>query len=317
MPEAWSNTPTQDGDPSPALADFTSSLARHWQPGEPNGRGVLDSFLQAQLLHYLQDRDHPQVNGTSRLAPYLHFGELSPRRVWQLVHERFSTDGNPQHARAAEGFLRQLVWREFAYYILHHFPQTPMQPSNEQFARFPWRRDARALQAWQQGRTGYPMVDAGMRQLLETGWMHNRLRMIVASFLTKHLLLSWQSGAEWFWERLVDADLANNTFGWQWAAGCGHDAAPYFRIFNPVLQGQKFDPQGEYIRRWVPELATLPVRWIHQPWAAPPILLQSAGIKLGADYPRPIVDHAEARARALSALAFVRESRVNMARVPR
>ncbi|MCB0324386.1 MAG: FAD-binding domain-containing protein, partial [Bdellovibrionales bacterium] len=195
----------------------------------------------------------------------------------------------------------QIVWREFGHHLLFHFPRTPSEPLREEFKRFPWAYDEKALELWQRGKTGYPVVDAGMRELWATGTMHNRARLIAASFLVKDLLLPWQDGAAWFWDTLVDADLANNTLGWQWTAGCGADAAPYFRIFNPILQGEKFDPQGHYVRRWVPELAELPNRWIHKPWQAPADVLGAAGITLGTHYPHPIIDHSEARDRALEA----------------
>jgi deoxyribodipyrimidine photo-lyase len=245
------------------------------------------------LAEYPLERNRPDHLGTSRLSPHLHFGEISVRQVWR-------------EAPAGGEYARQIAWREFSYHLLHHFPQTPLEPLRPEFARFPWRMDAKALRAWTRGRTGYPLVDAGMRELWHTGWMHNRVRMLAASFLVKHLLVPWQEGAAWFLDTLVDADVANNTMGWQWTAGCGADAAPYFRIFNPVLQGEKFDPEGAYVRRWVPELANLPDAWIHQPWAAPPLVLAEAGIKLGTTYPRPIVEHEAARKRALEALATIR-----------
>ncbi len=204
--------------------------------------------------------------------------------------------------------MRQLIWREFAYHLLYHFPQIVSVPLNPTFTRFRWRRDCRALKAWQQGQTGYPIVDAGMRQLWTTGWMHNRVRMLVGSFLVKDLLLPWQEGAKWFWDTLVDADLANNSLGWQWVAGSGVDAAPFFRVFNPVLQGQKFDPHGDYVRQWVPELASLPARWIHKPWQAPTVALREAGVELGRSYPRPLLDHNEARDRALAVFRKTREN---------
>jgi deoxyribodipyrimidine photo-lyase len=206
-------------------------------------------------------------------------------------------------------FLKELGWREFAYHLLHYFPETPENPLRKEFAAFPWQNNPSQLQAWQVGLTGYPIVDAGMRQLWQTGWMHNRVRMIVASFLVKHLRHSWQQGAAWFWDTLVDADLASNTLGWQWTSGCGADAAPYFRIFNPVRQGTKFDESGAYVRRWVPELAEIPAEFIHQPWTAPKAVLSAAGIALGINYPRPVVDHGEARAAALAALESIRRAR--------
>ena len=208
--------------------------------------------------------------------------------------------------KGAQTYLKEVGWREFAYHLLYHFPHTPHAPLRQDFARFPWAKNAAHLRAWQRGRTGYPIIDAGMRQLWTTGWMHNRVRMIVASFLVKHLRLSWQEGAEWFWDTLVDADLASNTLGWQWSAGCGADAAPYFRVFNPILQGLKFDPQGNYVRRWVPELARLPVEFIHKPWELSPLELEAAGVRLGKTYPQPIVDHGEARDAALKAFKSLR-----------
>ena len=211
--------------------------------------------------------------------------------------------------RGGQVFLSEVGWREFAHHLLFHHPHTPAEPLRREFATFPWRKSASQLRAWQQGLTGYPIVDAGMRQLWQTGWMHNRVRMIVASFLVKHLRISWQEGAAWFWDTLVDADLANNTLGWQWSAGCGADAAPYFRIFNPILQGGKFDAAGVYVRRWVPELGRLPAKFIHQPWQAPAGVLAAAGVNLGRDYPQPIVDHGEARKAALAAFQAMRAAR--------
>jgi deoxyribodipyrimidine photo-lyase len=199
-----------------------------------------------------------------------------------------------------------LVWREFAHHLLHHYPHTTTAPLNTAFTRFPWQDNPDALRAWEQGRTGYPVIDAGMRQLWATGWMHNRVRMLVGSFLVKDLLIGWQHGARWFWDTLVDADLANNTLGWQWVAGCGADAAPYFRVFNPVTQGERFDPQGHYVRRWVPELARLPDRWVHQPWLAPEAERRTAGVELGRTYPWPIIDHDAARKTALEAYKTLR-----------
>lgn len=232
------------------------------------------------------------LDETSRLSPHLHFGEVSAVQAW---HRAIDHPG-------AEAWLRQLAWREFAYHLLAGRPESLTEPLNAQFRSFPWRRNRSRLTAWQKGRTGYPVVDAGMRQLWATGWMHNRARLIAASFLVKDLLIPWQEGAAWFLDTLVDADLANNnTMGWQWVAGCGADAAPYFRVFNPVLQGEKFDPDGEYVRRWVPELAKLPAQWIHQPWNAPPLLLAEAGVRLGRNYPHPFVDHGDARQAALAA----------------
>lgn len=279
-----------------------------WTPGEEGAQQRLAQFLSQAVATYGEARDIPSIEGVSRLSPHLHFGEIGPRQIWAaaaaLGRERGVFPANVGVAK----FLAEVGWREFAHHLLYHFPQTAAQPLRAEFARFPWRADpgGHLLRAWQRGRTGYPIVDAGMRQLWTTGWMHNRVRMIVASFLVKHLRLSWTEGARWFWDTLVDADLASNTLGWQWSAGCGADAAPYFRIFAPVLQGEKFDGEGEYVRRWCPELARLPARFIHQPWAAPESVLQMAGVRLGETYPRPIVDHAKARAEALSAFQSLR-----------
>jgi deoxyribodipyrimidine photo-lyase len=241
---------------------------------------------------------------TSGLSPHLHFGEISARQVFHVCASQM--DEAAQKVRGGDSFLREVGWREFCAEILMRNPHLPDEPLSERFTAFPWRDDPEALKAWQRGRTGYPLVDAGMRQLWHTGWMHNRVRMITASFLIKHLLLPWQLGEQWFWDTLVDADLANNAGGWQWVAGCGVDAAPYFRIFNPIIQGEKFDPEGAYVRRWVPELANLPARWIHKPWQASPLELEAAGVRLGATYPHPIVDHSEGRARALAAFETIK-----------
>lgn len=225
-----------------------------WNPGEAGALKALDRFLQSAIGQYQTGRDFPALEGTSKLSTHLHFGEISVRHIAKRLHNIGS-----------DGFYRELIWREFAHHLLYYFPQTPQEPLRKEFNQFPWRRDPEQLDAWQQGRTGYPIVDAGMRELLATGWMHNRVRMIVGSFLVKHLLLSWREGFEWFWQKLFDADLANNTLGWQWVSGCGADAAPYFRIFNPILQGQKFDPEGVYIKHWVPELRNRSVKDIHTP----------------------------------------------------
>jgi deoxyribodipyrimidine photo-lyase len=277
-------------DLEPAV-DWAGGLREAWTPGEAGALAELDRFLAGPVARYDQDRDRPGLAGTSRLSPHLHWGEISPARVWWTARK--------QAGSAAAPFLRQLVWREFAHHLLHHFPHTVDSPLREKFAAFPWDGDPDLLDAWQEGRTGYPLVDAGMRELWNTGWMHNRVRMVAASFLVKHLLLPWQLGVRWFADTLVDADLANNTFGWQWSAGCGADAAPYFRIFNPVLQGLKFDSRGDYIRCWIPELAGVPGKLVHEPWTASPGILEQHGVRLGRDYPHPVVDHATARARAL------------------
>ena len=278
----------------------------HWQPGEAGALRRLKQFCAKSLDAYYDARNLPAIDGTSALSPHLHFGEIGPRQIWAAVRARAQDSGVFPSSRGAQVFLSEVGWREFAHHLLFHFPHTPEQPLREQFAKFPWLNNDAHLHAWQRGLTGYPIVDAGMRQLWQTGWMHNRVRMIAGSFLVKHLRLSWTHGAEWFWDTLVDADLANNTLGWQWTAGCGADAAPYFRIFNPMLQGAKFDPDGDYVRRWVPELAKLPARYLHAPWEAPGEVLAAAGVRLGRDYPQPIVSHAEARAAALAAFQAIR-----------
>ena len=275
---------------------WAKSFSEHWTPGEAGAQANLAEF---EVEHYSTDRDIPDRAGTSRLSPHLHFGEISPRQIWWGIRD--SKRPNP------EPYLRQLVWREFAHHLLYHFPHTPTEPLRSEFSAFPWEKNPAQLKAWQKGRTGYPIVDAGLRELWATGWMHNRVRMIVASFLVKDLLLPWQAGAAWFWDTLVDADLANNTLGWQWTAGCGADAAPYFRVFNPMLQGGKFDLEGAYVKRWVPELKELDAKWIHAPFEAPAEVLRAAGITLGRTYPTPLVDHAQARDEALSAYAQLRE----------
>jgi len=272
-------------------------MATAWSPGRVAAEARLEEFLSTDLRHYAHGRDLPAADQVSRLSPYLHFGQLGPREVVAACRAG---------GHAAADFLRELGWREFAHHLIYHFPHTVDAPLDQRFVNFPWRADAAQLRAWQRGETGIPLVDAGMRQLWQTGWMHNRVRMIVASFLTKNLLLPWQAGARWFWDTLVDADLAANTLGWQWTAGCGADAAPYFRVFNPVLQGERFDPSGDYVRRWVPALAALPAKWVHRPWEAPGEALQAAGVRLGKDYPRPLVDLKATRQRALEAWGRVK-----------
>lgn len=268
-----------------------------WTPGEKGAQDKIKAFLKRGVGLYPKQRDFPSIDGTSMLSPHLHFGELSVRHAWILVQQAMQS--NPTIETAAAGYLRQLVWREFSYYFLHHFPEVTAKNFRPEFDKFPWQKNKKQLTAWQRGLTGYPIVDAGMRELWHTGYMHNRVRMITASFLTKDLLIDWRQGEAWFWDTLLDADLANNVFGWQWTAGCGADAAPYFRIFNPTLQSQKFDPEGDYIRQWVPELAELPNKYLHDPSSAPALILEAAGITLGKDYPKRIVDHAAARDEAL------------------
>lgn len=289
----------------PAKPDWAGGLRATWQPGERAAHEGLDDFIANGVAGYSDDRNNFDPASTSRLSPRLHFGELGPNQVWHTVaHAAASTCGRKD--RGAESFLRQLGWREFSYHLLHHFPAIVSEPLRPEFARFPWRDDPASLRAWQRGETGYPIVDAAMRELWHTGFMPNRARMIVASFLVKHLLIPWQAGADWFLDTLVDADLANNSASWQWVAGSGADAAPYFRIFNPVLQGLKFDASGDYVRTWVPELKRLPAPDIHAPWEAPAVTLAEAGVTLGRTYPEPIVEHAHARVRALAAFKTLR-----------
>jgi len=293
------------------VRDWSDAFGDHHQPGEAGAQAAMQVFLQDSVDGYDEQRNIPSVKGTSRLSPHLHFGEISPRQIWAAAAALGASAGTFPSSKGARVFLSEIGWREFAFHLLYHFPQTPVAPLREEFGRFPWRSDADGalLRAWQKGQTGYPIVDAAMRELRTTGWMHNRVRMVVASFLVKHLRLPWQSGAEWFWDTLVDADLAANTLGWQWSAGCGADAAPYFRIFAPVLQGKKFDSQGEYVRRWVPELAKLPNAHLHAPWEAPAEVLTIAGVTLGESYPQPIMDHKTAREEALAAYQELRAQR--------
>ncbi|MEM1411617.1 MAG: FAD-binding domain-containing protein, partial [Pseudomonadota bacterium] len=278
--------------------DWAEGFETAWNPTLNGAEEALAGFLEGPVARYTARRDRPAIRGTSRLSPFLAHGQLGPRQVWAAA----------QLSGAAEGkdgfkFLSEIGWREFGYHLMVHFDHTPTEALNAAYRDFPWQPDSAALDAWQRGQTGYPVVDAGMRELWHTGWMHNRIRMVVASLLVKHLLQPWQEGARWFWDTLVDADLASNTMGWQWSAGCGADAAPYFRIFNPMLQGQKFDPKGVYVRRWVPELAGLPDKYLHTPWEAPDDVLRQAGVILGKTYPHPIIEHKTGRQRALDALA--------------
>ncbi len=305
-----------------AVKPWAAEFASVWRPGETGAQACLERFLDGPLAGYAAERDRPDLEGSSRLSPHLRWGELTARQVWHAVEGRLAEAGleleaalgpanwdeeqAPGLRRSAGAFLRQLGWREFGHHLLAAFPHTATRPLHERFARFPWRDDPVALEAWRRGRTGYPVVDAAVRQLWATGWMHNRARLLAGSFLVKDLLLPWQDGAAWFWETLVDADLANNTLGWQWVAGCGADAAPYFRVFNPVTQGRRYDPDGAYVRRWVPELAGLDPARVHAPWLAPAAALAAAGVALGKTYPEPLLDHGEARARALAAYEAVR-----------
>jgi deoxyribodipyrimidine photo-lyase len=284
--------------------NWADGIAAEWQPGEDGAHARLKEFLGPAFEDYSLQRNLPGVVGTSRLSPHLHFGEISPQQIWHAIRRHAESHG--LNTWRSSQFITELGWREFSHHLLYHFPHTPDKPLRQDFENFPWRKDPAGLKAWKKGKTGYPIVDAGMRELWTTGWMHNRVRMIVASFLVKDLLLPWQAGARWFWDTLVDGDLAQNTLGWQWTAGCGADAAPYFRIFNPVTQGEKFDPCGDYIRRWCPELSKLPDKWIHEPSKAPSEILCEARIDLGRTYPKPIVNHADAREAALESFARIR-----------
>ncbi|MGJ8651973.1 MAG: cryptochrome/photolyase family protein [Opitutaceae bacterium] len=292
--------------PSDRLADWQllpgipwdKAFYDHWDVSESGAMTRLDTFLDGPVNDYATARDRPDFDGTSSLSPYLHWGQIGPR---QIAHKLKAKCDLTQKGPLT--YLKEVYWREFAYNVLYHFPETPDQPLRAEYASFPWEHDAATLKAWQTGNTGYPIVDAGMRQLWQTGWMHNRVRMIASSLLVKHLLHNWHEGAKWFWDTLVDADLASNTLGWQWSGGCGADAAPYFRVFNPIIQGQKFDPEGDYVKRYVPELAKLPSTYIHTPWEVPADILEYAGIEIGRDYPAPIIEHKKGRERALAALA--------------
>jgi deoxyribodipyrimidine photo-lyase len=291
---------------TPSSPNWAAGFGDHWTPGEAGAHQRLAAFLAAQARGYGELRNRPDLPATSRLSPHLHFGEISPGAVWRAAQVAAAQGDVPEHDVAK--LVAELGWREFSHHLLFHAPTLPEANWRANFDAFPWREDCALIEAWRRGRTGYPIVDAGMRQLWATGWMHNRVRMITASFLIKHLLTHWRVGADWFWDTLVDADLANNAASWQWVAGSGADAAPYFRIFNPITQGEKFDPDGAYVRCWVPELARLETRVIHQPWTAAPLDLAGAGVTLGKTYPKPIIDHAAARARALAAFETLKSA---------
>lgn len=296
-PGSWPHSlPLRDLRLEPRV-DWASGIRAVWEPGEAGARLALERFAKKRLGEYPSARNEPGRLGTSRLSPHLHFGEIGPRTIWHALRNSVEAD----NSEAVDSYLKELGWREFAYHLLFYFPQTTNEPLRSEFSSFSWRSDQRLLKIWQRGVTGYPLVDAGMRELWAIGWMHNRVRMVTASFLTKHLRINWEEGAYWFWDTLVDADLANNTFGWQWAAGCGADAAPYFRIFNPVRQSERFDANCDYIKRWIPELKQLDLRWMHKPWEAPTSMLEKSKILLGKSYPLPVVDHAKARQEALAA----------------
>ncbi len=305
-PSAWPATdPLESLGLEPKPSCWADPISEAWQPGEAAALERLEHFLDEIAAGYAGARDVPGVDGTSRLSPHLVDGEISVRRIW--AQSMAAAEANPVASNGIHAFMRELGWRDFSTHLLFHFPEMPKRPLKVNFNRFPWQDgQGEHLAAWQKGQTGFPIVDAGMRQLWQTGWMHNRVRMIVASFLVKDLLWHWRDGASWFWDTLVDADLANNSASWQWVAGCGADAAPYFRIFNPILQGEKFDKRGEYVREFVPELAALPDAYIHKPFEAPREVLEGAGIALGQDYPHPIIDRKASRERALAALAHTK-----------
>jgi deoxyribodipyrimidine photo-lyase len=281
----------------PANPDWAGGFRTTWQVGEQAAQSVLAWFLDEALANYAEGRDRPDKPYTSRLSPHLHWGEISPHQVWYATHNATASAQGRLDA-GAEKFLKELLWREFSYHLLHHWPEFPQASFRPEFEGFPWVKDKVALARWQKGQTGYPIVDAGMRELWATGTMHNRVRMITASFLIKHLQTDWREGQRWFWDTLVDADIAANSASWQWVAGCGADASPYYRIFNPILQGTKFDPEGEYVGRWVPELRAVPAEHIHAPWEM---------VEPPKNYPSPMVDHAAARARAMAAFSSLKK----------
>lgn len=292
----------------PSAPDWSRGFSPEWQPGEEGARKRLALFLDGPISDYSDYRNRPDLtSGTSGLSPHLRFGEISPVTIWRAAQAKI--DSGEVNEKSAKVFLSEIAWREFSYVLLFHHPELAACNYNTNFEHMPWRHDAKALKAWQRGQTGYPIVDAGMRQLWATGWMHNRVRMIVASFLTKHLLIHWTKGEEWFWDTLVDACPAANAASWQWTAGSGADAAPYFRVFNPITQGEKFDETGDYVKKWCPELARLPRKFLYSPWTAPELVLREAGVKLGTNYPHPIVDHKEGRARALDAYETMKQRR--------
>lgn len=284
----------------PEQPDWSTGFDELWEPGEDGAMRRLDDFLDDGLRRYKSARNRPDDEaGTSGLSPHLRFGEISPAQIWRAVRDRIDRDASAEES--AWTFLSEIAWREFSYVLMYHNPDLAWENYNKKFNDMPWSKNAEDLERWQRGKTGYPIVDAGMRQLWSTGWMHNRVRMIVASFLTKHLLIHWRDGEDWFWDTLVDADPASNSASWQWTAGSGADAAPYFRVFNPITQGEKFDPNGDYVRIWCPELKRLPSKVIHSPWEASEDMLRSAGVKLGEDYPMPMIEHKRGRERALEA----------------
>jgi deoxyribodipyrimidine photo-lyase len=304
-PDSWPSTVSLEDIALLPKIKWYTNIEKTWKPGEKNAKRALTDFLVNNGNEYGKNRNIPGIRGTSRLSPHLRFGEISPHTIWHEA-KKYSNKG-------VEHFVREVGWREFSYHLLNNFPFLTNKPLRPEFENFPWASNSKYLDLWKKGLTGYPIVDAGMRELWSTGWMHNRVRMIVASFLVKHLLLDWKEGANWFWDTLVDADLASNTSGWQWTAGCGADAAPYFRVFNPILQGKRFDSTGDYVRKWIPEIKKIPNGKIHTPWEVSKEELQNYEIVLGHSYPKPIVDHAEARKVALEAFDRLMELKKNNA----
>ncbi len=294
----------EDWNLRPQRPNWAAGWEDLWQPGEAGAANALAQFLAAHVEDYGDGRDFPAQPNTSRLSPFLKFGEVSPRQIWWAAQN--SKHEHPELSGSIDKFLSEIGWREFCYHLVTQFPAMPDRAFNGKFDAFPWAGNQEHIAAWQRGMTGYPIVDAGMRELWHTGFMHNRVRMVVASFLTKHLLTHWRVGELWFWDCLLDADIASNACSWQWVGGSGADASPYFRIFNPIAQGEKFDKTGEYTRHWVPEIAELPDKFLHKPWEAPALILEAAGVSLGETYPEPIVDHKTAREIALEAYATLK-----------
>ena len=290
--EGLKSDKARDWNLLPTCPNWGTKIMSYHEAGEAPAMRRLKSFLVGPVGQYDAQRDRPDdETGTSKLSPHLAFGEISPRQIWNAA---YGIGGD------SDKFLSEIGWREFSYTLLFYNPHLARQNYKAEFDKFPWDSDPAKVEAWRRGQTGYPFVDAGMRELWQTGWQHNRVRMVCASFLIKHLLTDWRVGEDWYWDTLLEADPASNAASWQWVAGSGADASPYFRIFNPFTQGEKFDPNGDYVRKYVPELAKLPKKYIHQPWAAPKEVLDQSGVELGKTYPKPLVDHKTARERALA-----------------
>jgi len=278
---------------------WVDNIIKHWQVGEKNAHLKMTEFFKKGIDDYKEGRNFPFKKNVSRLSPHIHFGEISPKQLW-VKAKSISSNKNTEH------FVSEICWREFSYYLLYHFPNLPKDNLQKKFNNFPWKDNNYYFDSWKKGKTGYPIIDAGMRELYETGYMHNRVRMIVASFLVKNLLIHWHKGERWFWDCLFDADLANNSASWQWVAGSGADAAPYFRIFNPVTQGVKFDVDGQYTKQYVPELKDMPNKYLFSPWEAPDDVLNKANVVLGGNYPKPIIDIKESREKALYSFSLIK-----------